>query len=102
MGCGRPRRLSEGFHMRSPLLALLCLALPTTAVAAQADQKIGYVDVSKALNDVEDGKTAKAKLQSDFTDKQKKLDAMQNDLKAKKDEFDKKATMMEAGVKQQK
>jgi outer membrane protein len=80
-------------------LAVVTAAAPTQATA---DIKVGYVDMGRALNEVDDGKSAKAKLQADFGEKQKKLDAMQNELKAKKDEFDKKATMMEAGVKQQK
>ncbi len=82
--------------------SLFVLALLSASAAHAADIKVGYVDMGRALNDVEDGKAAKSRLQSDFTDKQKKLDAMQTELKAKKDEFDKKATMMEANVKQQK
>jgi outer membrane protein len=91
--------------MRTSLIALVIFGASTSAAAAAAttaDIKIGYIDMGRALNEVEDGKSAKGRLQADFGEKQKKLDAMQTDLKAKKEEFDKKATMMEASVKAQK
>jgi outer membrane protein len=70
---------------------------------AKADEpKIGYVDMARALNEVEDGKAAKAKLKGDFDQKQQKLDKMQTDLKAKKDEFEKRASMMKPDAKQAK
>jgi outer membrane protein len=92
--------------MRSSLLVLVpVFALGGTAYAQSTTDKglkIGYVDMARALNEVEDGKAAKAKLKADFDEKQKKLDKMQNDLKAKKDEFDKKAAMMNPEAKAQK
>jgi outer membrane protein len=92
--------------MRSPLLVLSLLLVAGAAHAQAAAEKpplkIGYVDMARALNDVDDGKTAKARLKSDFDEKQKKLDKMQADLKAKKDEFEKKASMMNPDYKQQK
>ncbi len=78
--------------------ALLLLA----NVAHAADLKIAYVDMARALNEVEDGKSAKARLKKDFDEKQKKLDKLQNELKAKKDDFDKKSSMMKSDVKQAK
>ena len=58
------------------------------------DLKIAYVNMAKALNDVEDGKAAKTKLKTEFDAKQKQLDKMQNELKAKKDEFEAQKGMM--------
>lgn len=84
-----------------PLLTSLAATIPADALA-QAAPKVGYVDMARALNEVEDGKAAKAKLKSDFEGKQKKLDSMQNDLKAKKEEFDKKSSMMKPEVKAEK
>ena len=86
--------------MRS--LVIIAPLLACAAVAQAQELKIGYVDMGRALNDVEDGKAAKARLKADFDDKQKKLDAMQADLKAKKDELDKKASMMKPDVKKAK
>lgn len=76
--------------------------LLTAFVAAAAEPKIAYVDMAKALNDVEDGKDAKARLKSDFDDKQKKLDKMQNELKTKKDEFESRSATMKPEVRQAK
>jgi outer membrane protein len=85
------------------LLAVSALPLVLgTALPAFADDKIGYVDMARALNEVEDGKSAKAKLKKEFDEKQKKLDAMQSQLKAKKEDFDKQQAMMKPEVKAQK
>jgi outer membrane protein len=87
----------------SYVVFMLGLGIAGSAVAAETQElKIGYIDMGRALNEVDDGKAAKAKLKSDFDEKQKKLDAMQNDLKAKKDDFDKKSAMMNPDVKGQK
>jgi outer membrane protein len=56
--------------------------------------KIGYVDLEKALNDVEDGKKAKDKLKVSFDERQKKLDASVADFKKKKEAYDKKAPLL--------
>jgi outer membrane protein len=92
--------------MRLSMLVVPLLILAAGATNAHAADekpfKIGYIDMARALNEVEDGKAAKAKLKTDFDEKQKKLDKMQNDLKAKKEDFDKKAAMMNPDVKAQK
>jgi outer membrane protein len=80
----------------------LLLMTALNSVAYADDMKIGYVDMARALNDVEEGKAAKAKLKADFDGKQKKLDEMQNELKAAKEDFEKKAAMMKADAKQAK
>ena len=64
--------------------------------------RIGYVDINRVLNEVEDGKSAVVKLKTDFERKQKQLDKMQTDLKAKKEQFDKRSAMMKPDVKVQK
>jgi outer membrane protein len=61
---------------------LLLLALAAGPALARADMKLGYVDLQRALNEVEEGKAAKALLKKDFDEKQKQLDV-------KKAEFDK-------------
>lgn len=52
---------------------------------AQQPVKIAYVDLQRALNEVEDGKAAKKKLKSMFDVRQKKLDDQQAELKKYKD-----------------
>jgi len=89
--------------MRSLILvSLVALSASVAEAADTAALKVGYVDMARALNDVDDGKAAKARLKTDFEDKQKKLDQMQTELKTKKEEFDKQASMMKPDVKQQK
>src|SRR5512133_1715810 len=68
--------------MRIPLTKALLLALALAPALARAETKIGYVDLQRALNEVDEGKAAKASLKRDFDEKQKQLDG-------KKTEFDK-------------
>lgn len=86
----------------STFACLLAGSLATPAVAAKSDVKVGYVDMARAVQTVNDGKKAKAKLKSDFEAKQKKLDEMQKGLKKKKEDFEKKASMMKADARQRK
>jgi outer membrane protein len=89
--------------MRLVAPSLFLLTLMGLQTATRADEmKVGYVDMARALNEVEEGKAAKAKLKADFDGKQKKLDEMQNELKAAKEDFEKKAAMMKPDAKQAK
>lgn len=58
------------------------------ASTASAQVKIGYVDLQRALNEVDEGKAAKARLKSDFAEKQKKLDAGQTEVKKLKEDLE--------------
>lgn len=87
--------------MRAALFAVVA-AFFLTAMPAAAQGKIGIVDLQRALNEVEEGATAKAALKSEFDAKQKQLDARQTELKTMKDELDAQATMMTMEKKQEK
>lgn len=78
------------------------LLSPTAGRAASDTSKLGYVDMTRALNEVEDGKSAKTKLKNEFEGRQKKLDEMQQALKKDKDEFEKRMAMMKPEAKAQK
>jgi outer membrane protein len=81
--------------MRHAILPSLLLALAAVPAAGRAaDQKIGYVDLQRALNEVEEGKTAKALLQKDFADKQKTLDAKKAEFEKLQADFEKQAVVM--------
>lgn len=82
-----------------PAVALF-LAGADSGLAKSSDIAIAYVDLNRALNSVEDGKAAKARLKRDFEGKQKKLDEMQAGLKAKKEEFDSRKAMMKPEIKE--
>lgn len=81
--------------------ALALAAMPAAGLAKAAPtnepvagMKFGFVDMARALNEVEDGKSAKSKLKADFEGKQKRLDKMQSDLREKKDAYDKRVGVM--------
>lgn len=83
-----------------PLLAASIAAvsvLSATVPSAHAKKQainVAYVDMARALNEVNDGKSAKQQLKSEFEQRQTKLDRMQKELKAEKKRFDKKKAMM--------
>jgi outer membrane protein len=59
--------------------------------AGQASEcaKLGYVDLNRALNEVNEGRAAKAKLERDGKKKRQKLEIMQKELKDMKEDLDK-------------
>ena len=57
------------------LLATPALTIPVRARAADAPQKIAFVDLEYALNNVDEGKKAKAILEQDYKRKKEELDA---------------------------
>lgn len=72
-----------------PLL-MICCALPTFA----AEIKIGYVDLQKALNNCEAGKTAKEKIGQKVKEYETQIDQKQKDLKKLKEDLDKQALLL--------
>jgi outer membrane protein len=82
-----------------PLLAVTGLALPA---AVLAEPKFGYVDLQRALNEVDEGKGAKASLKKEFDQKQKMLDEKQEELKRFKADFDKQSVVMADEAKKEK
>lgn len=88
------------------LTAAFALSFATFSIAepafAAADIKLGYVDLQRALNEVEEGASAKKALKKEFDEKQKQLDTKQNDLKALKEEIDARGSMMKPEIKQEK
>lgn len=89
------------------LMAFLCLAVfAGGAVAKKGTQggqistaeatKFGYVDLNRALNEVDEGKSAKAKLEADGRAKKKKLEIMQNELKKMKEDLDSQRLILSA------
>ena len=86
--------------MRHAVVLAVVLSLPAAAV--RADIKIGYVDVQRALNEVEDGRDAKAKLKKEFDDKQRMLDEKQEELRVIKEDIDKQSGLLTPEAKQEK
>jgi outer membrane protein len=71
-------------------LAVLLAAVPTAAHA----QKVAYVDLQRALNEVDEGKAAKAALKKEFDQKQKLLDERKAEFERLRGDFEKQAMVM--------
>jgi len=83
-------------------IAALGLALAATPAAAQV--KLGYVDLQRALNEVDEGKAAKALLKKDFEEKQRQLDTRKAEFEKLQADFEKQAasSLMSEQVKRDK
>jgi outer membrane protein len=75
-------------------LRLAPLALLLAAGAARAEVKIGYVDLQRAIREVDEGKAATATLKHDFDEKQKQLDGKKAEFDKAQAEFEKQAVVM--------
>ena len=81
--------------MRHPLTAALAVAVLALAPGiAAAQQKIGYVDLQRALNEVDEGKAARALLKKDFDEKQKQLDVRKTEFDRLQADFEKQSVVM--------
>ncbi len=88
--------------MKIPLPKVLLVALALAPALARAEQKLGYVDLQRALNEVEEGKAAKASLKKDFDEKQKQLDAKKADFDRLQADLEKQAVVMSDAAKKEK
>jgi outer membrane protein len=85
--------------LRRLLFALpLLLAVPARAQA----MKIGYVDVQRAVQEVEEGKSARARLQQELAQKRQDLDKKRADLEKMKADYDKQAPVLSDDAKRKK
>jgi outer membrane protein len=83
-------------------VALIALALALAPAARAAETKIGFVDLRRAVSEIEEGKAAMAALKKDFEEKQKQLDAKQTELEGLRAEFEKQQAVLSEQVKQAK
>lgn len=84
--------------MRTALaLATLLLATP-----AAAELKIGYVDLQRALNEVDEGKAAQSSLKREVEEKQKQLDKDKTDIDRMQAEFEKQSAVLSEEAKRDK
>lgn len=80
----------------------LLSALVLVPSLAAAEEKIGYVDVQRALNEVEDGRKAKEALKKEFDQKQKVLDEKQTELQAMQEDLKRQESLLSPEAKQEK
>ncbi len=95
-------------HVLAVVMALLLATAATTVFAKdeaksdKAEYKFGYVNFQQALNEVEEGKKAKAVLKTEFEEKQKKLDEIQRKLQAMKEDLEKQRLILSADALKEK
>jgi outer membrane protein len=92
--------LSRPFTIAA-IIAGLAICVPSIASAADS-QKIGVVDVQRAIFAVPAGKAAKRKLQNMIKAKQKDLKKRENELKKMKTNLEKQAALLVDSVKRKK
>lgn len=82
---------------------LLALAVVVAARGAFAQgMKIGYVDVQRAVQEVEEGKAARNRLQNELKQKRGDLDKKRADLEKMKTDYEKQAPVLSDDAKRQK
>ncbi len=90
-------------RIKTAMLALVTLAASGLPLAsAQAQAKIGVVNVARLLQEAPQAQAASAALENEFAARRRDLEAQQRDLKAKEDKLQKDgATMAEADRRNQ-
>lgn len=79
--------------LQRSLVVVLGLSLGLVSVA-KAEEKIGVVDMQKALQTVEAGKKAKAQLEKEFNAKKKELEGEESAIKKMGEEFKKQSLVL--------
>jgi outer membrane protein len=87
--------------MRRALVAASVLATTATAFAARA-QKIGYVDVQRAIQETEEGKAARTRLRGEFEQRKAAIDKKGSDLEKLQQDYDKQAAVLSDDAKRKK
>ncbi len=81
--------------MKRPLVMFGALLLSLAAASlARAEVKLAYVDVQRALNECDAGKKAKGEFRTRIERLETRLQKQQDDVKALKDELEKKGMLM--------
>ena len=88
--------------MKTSLSKALLLVVALAPALARAEQKIGFVDLQRALNEVDEGKAAKALLKKDFDEKQKQLDGKKAEFDKLQADLEKQAVVMSDAAKKDK
>ncbi len=73
---------------------LIVLSMLITASFAQAEAKVGYIDMQKAIQSTSAGKKAKTELEGDFNKKKKELEKKEADLKKMGEDLEKKKSVL--------
>jgi outer membrane protein len=88
--------------IRAVIAALVVSASLASSPARAAEQRIAYVDLQRALAEIEEGRNAKARLKKKFDEKQKQLDQKQDELKKEEENLEKSGQLMNEDKKREK
>ena len=94
--------MNQPVQFLAGLLSVLVASTIALASPAQAEIKIGYVDLRKALQDTSAGKKAQKDLKKEYDAKKEELEKKEKDLKTMNDDLDKKKLVLSDEVKQKK
>ena len=84
-------------HAARRLLAILFAALAFATAAQAEDFRVGFVNTDRIMREANSAKAAQAKLEQEFSKREKDLNELSNSLKAATDKFDREVpTLTEA------
>ncbi len=75
-------------------LAIVIASRSSAGAAGAPPTKVGFIDLQRTLSETKVGKAAKAKLESQKTDKQKQVNEKKDALKKEADELDKQRVVL--------
>src|SRR5262245_29464481 len=81
---------------------LFAIVVGWSVPSIAAEQKFGFVDMQKAIQETTDGQKAKKELEGDFNKKKKDLEKREADIKKMREDFEKKALVLSDDVKAKK
>ena len=82
-------------------LAIACL-LATAASGAARAQKLAYVDVQRAIQETEEGKSARSRLKAEFDQRKSQIDKKSADLERMQQDYEKQAPVLSEDAKRKK
>src|SRR5712691_10123529 len=85
-------------------LAIACLIATTALSAAARAQalKLAYVDVQRAIQETEEGKSARVRLKGEFEQRRAQIDKKSADLEKMQQEYEKQAPVLSDDAKKKK
>ncbi|MBS2023323.1 MAG: OmpH family outer membrane protein [Deltaproteobacteria bacterium] len=84
------------------VLALPLALLGSKAAFAQSAPKYGYVDVQRAVQEVEEGKAARTRLQGELNDRRQQIEKKKTDLEKMQGDFSKQSAVLSEDAKKKK
>jgi len=83
-------------------IALIAAVLAFAPAARAAETRIGYIDLARATNEIDEARVAMAAIRKEYEEKQKQLDAKQGELAAMQADLEKQAAVLSEQSKQAK